>query len=199
MNKKIVGMLAGVAGAAVVAAVVVFFVVSDEDGSSASRGSPPTDGQMQNFLVASQRLPGPDATWSDGGGETITLADFRGKVVLVNFWASWCAPCLRELPSINALQQDLGSDKFEVVAINIDQQGKRVAAPFAKRLKLDALELYLDPRGRISRGAGVQVMPTTILYDRNGLEIGRMEGPAEWNEADAKKLMQFYIDEPAPS
>lgn len=199
MNKKIVGMLAGVAGVVATVVVVVLVVSGSDDGSVAGRGSPPTDGQMQNFLIASERLPGPDATWSDGGGETITLADFRGKVVLVNFWASWCAPCLRELPSVNALQQDLGSDQFEVVAINIDQQGKRVAAPFAKRLKLDALELYLDPRGRISRGVGVQVMPTTILYDRNGLEIGRMEGPVEWNEADAKKLMQFYIDEPASS
>ncbi len=199
MNKKIVGMLAGVAGAALVVAVVVFFLSGSDDDSVAGRGGPPIDGQMQNFLIASERLPGPEATWSDGKGTTVTLADFRGKVVLVNFWASWCAPCLRELPSVNALQQDLGGSQFEVVAINIDKEGKRVAAPFAERLKLDALELYLDPRGRISRGAGVQVMPTTILYDRNGLEIGRMEGPAEWNEADAKKLMQFYIDEPASS
>ena len=197
MNKKIVGMLAGVAGAALVVAVVVFF--PSDDDSVTGRGGPPIDGQMQNFLIASERLPGPEATWSDGKGTTVTLADFRGKVVLVNFWASWCAPCLRELPSVNALQQDLGGSQFEVVAINIDKEGKRVAAPFAERLKLDALELYLDPRGRISRGAGVQVMPTTILYDRNGLEIGRMEGPAEWDEADAKKLMQFYIDEPASS
>ena len=169
------------------------------DDSVASRSDPPTVGQMQNFLIASERLPGSEATWSDGQGTTVTLADFRGKVVLVNFWASWCAPCLRELPSINALQEDLGGDQFEVVAINIDQQGKRVAEPFAERLKLDALELYLDPRGRISRGVGVQVMPTTILYDRDGLEIGRMEGPAEWDQADSKKLMQFYIDEPSPS
>jgi len=197
MNKTIGGIVAG--AAALVAVLVVVFVVSGSDDSVASRGDPPTRGQMQNFLIAGARLPGPTQTWSDGDGKTITLADFRGKVVLVNFWASWCAPCLRELPSINALQEDLGSDQFEVVAINIDQQGKRVAEPFAQRLKLDALELYLDPRGRISRGVGVQVMPTTILYDRDGLEIGRMEGPAEWDQADAKKLMQFYIDEPSPS
>ena len=194
MNKTIGGIVAG--AAAVVAVVAMVFVVSgSDDDSVASRGDPPTRGQMQNFLIAGSRLPGPTQTWSDGEGKTITLADFRGKVVLVNFWASWCAPCLRELPSINALQEDLGGDQFEVVAINIDQQGKRVAEPFAERLKLDALELYLDPRGRISRGVGVQVMPTTILYDREGLEIGRMEGPAEWDQADAKRLMQFYIDE----
>lgn len=198
MNKTIGRILAG--AAAVVAVVVVVFVVSGSDDEAvAGRGSPPTDGQMQNFLIASSRLPGPTQTWGNGDGKTVTLADFRGKVVLVNFWASWCAPCLRELPSVNALQQELGSDQFEVVAINIDQQGKRVAEPFAQRLKLDALDLYLDPRGRISRGVGVQVMPTTILYDRAGFEIGRMEGPAEWNETDAKKLMQFYIDEPAAS
>lgn len=198
MNKTIGGIVAG--AAAVVAVVVVVFIVSGSDNDSvAGRGDPPTRGQMQNFLIAGARLPGPTQTWSDGDGKTITLADFRGKVVLVNFWASWCAPCLRELPSVNALQKDLGGDQFEVVAINIDQQGKRVAEPFAERLKLDALELYLDPRGRISRGVGVQVMPTTILYDRDGLEIGRMEGPAEWDQADSKKLMQFYIDEPSPS
>ena len=198
MNKKIGGILAG--AASVVAVVVVVFVVSgSDDDSVTSRGDPPTGGQMQNFLIAGARLPGPTQTWSNGDGQTVSLEDFRGKVVLVNFWASWCAPCLRELPSVNALQRDLGSDQFEVVAINIDQQGKRVAEPFAQRLKLDDLELYLDPRGRISRGVGVQVMPTTVLYDRNGLEIGRMEGPAEWDQADAKKLMQFYIDEPPAS
>ncbi len=198
MNKTIGGLIAG-AIAVVASAVVVVFVVSDSDDeiSKASRGEPPTVGQMQNFLIASSRFPGPEANWSDGNGGTVSLADFRGKVVLVNFWASWCAPCLRELPSLNALQKDLGSDQFEVVAINIDVQGKRVAEPFAERLNLDALDLYLapSPPGRFSRGVGVQVMPTTVLYDRAGLEIGRMQGPAEWNGADAKNLMQFYFDE----
>ncbi len=198
MNKTIGGIVAGVA--AVVAVGVGVFVVSGSDNKSvAGRGDPPTRGQMQNFLIAGARLPGPTQTWRNGDGKTIALADFRGKVVLVNFWASWCAPCLRELPSVNALQKDLGSDQFEVVAINIDQQGKRVAEPFSERLKLDALELYLDPRGLISRGVGVQVMPTTILYDRDGLEIGRMEGPAEWDQADSKKLMRFFIDEASAS
>ncbi len=198
MNKKVGGLLAG-AVAVVAAVVVVVFVVSGSDDESSTAGRPPTVGQMQNFLIASARLPGPTQTWGTGSGGTVSLADFRGKVVLVNFWASWCAPCLRELPSVNALQQEMGSDQFEVVAINIDKEGKRIAEPFAKRLDLDSLELYLDPRGRISRGVGVQVMPTTVLYDRNGLEIGRMEGPAEWDQKDAMRLMQFYIDETSAS
>ncbi len=123
----------------------------------------------------------------------MTLADFRGKVVLVNFWASWCSPCLRELPSIDRLQNALASDDFTVIAINIDREGKLVAEAFANRLELKHLDLYMDPGGIVGRDVGVNVMPTTVLFGRDGKEIGRMEGPAEWDASEAQALILYYV------
>lgn len=179
-------------GGILVAAVVVVLVVGlRDDGAS----GPQIVGQVQNFIVAQR--PGHDVDWRDADNEKVSLADFRGKVVMVNYWATWCAPCIRELPSIDRLQAELGGPDFTVVAINVDRGGKAAAAPFAERLKLENLALYLDPRNATGRAVGVNVMPTTIVYDREGNEIGRLEGGAEWDSPEAMALLRWYIDETA--
>lgn len=173
-----------------VAAVVVVLLVGLPGGDDAAGLK--IEGQVQNFAVGDR--PGPDAEWLTGDGGKVSLADFSGKVVMVNFWATWCAPCIRELPSINRLQATLGGEDFTVVAINIDTGGKAVAAPFAKRLEIDDLDLYLDPRGSASRAMGVNVMPTTVVYDRQGQEVGRLEGGAEWDSPEALALLRWFIN-----
>jgi thiol-disulfide isomerase/thioredoxin len=164
-------------GGILAATIIVVFLVGSRGGDDAS--SFRVEGQVQNFLLGNR--PGPDAQWRSGEGAKVSLADFTGKVVMVNFWATWCAPCIRELPSINRLQAVLGGDDFTVVAINIDTGGEAVAAPFSRRLKISNLDLYIDPRGATSRAMGVNVMPTTVIYDRGGQEVGRLEGGAEWD------------------
>ena len=191
MNTRVAGLVAAVA--VVVIAVAALFLFRPDTGGSA--GGPPIAGQVQNFIAASAARQGPNVELVNGNGDPRRLADFEGKVVMVNFWASWCAPCLRELPSIDRLQAKMASDDFTVVAINIDQEGLQVAEPFARRLNLPSLSLYLDPRGIVSRAMGVQVMPTTVLYDRKGRELGRLEGGAEWDTPEAQALLQYYIDE----
>ena len=177
-------------GGILAAAVIVVFLVSSRSGDDAS--SLRAEGQVRNFLVGDR--PGPDTQWRSGEGAKVSLADFSGKVVMVNFWATWCSPCIRELPSINRLQAELGGADFTVVAINIDAGGAADAAPYAKDLKIGNLDLYLDPRGDTSRAMGVKVLPTTVVYDRTGQEVGRLEGGAEWDSPEALALLRWFIN-----
>lgn len=158
--------------------------------------SPKLVGQVQNFVLSQDAPRAPDEAWHDAGGAAVSLGDFRGKVVLLNFWASWCAPCLRELPSINDLEAKLGGDKFEVVALNLDRKGEALARPVIDKLNLDRLKLNLDPESRVARELGVRVMPTTIIYDSAGRELGRFQGAADWNAPEAIALVSFFIDHP---
>ena len=93
------------------------------------------------------------------------MSDFEGKVVLFNYWASWCGPCQRELPGIDRVQVKLGGDNFEVVALNIDREGKPIALKFTRRLRLKNLKLYLDPKSLTARSLGLRAMPTTYMFD----------------------------------
>lgn len=156
--------------------------------------SPPTEGQVQAFALAEAPRPAPEAVWHDGAGREVALADFRGRIVMVNFWATWCAPCVRELPSIDRLQTKLAGEDFTVVAINVDAGGADRAAAFAEELQIDALPLNLDPRMVAARAMDVAVMPTTVIYDREGKELGRMEGGAEWDSPEAVALLQWFIE-----
>ena len=192
MNTRVAGLAAAIVVIVIAVAALLLF---QPDGGGGSAGGPPITGEVQKFIPANARRLGPDVEWTNGNGDARRLGDFSGKVVMVNFWASWCRPCLRELPSIDRLQAAMAGDDFTVVAINIDQGGLRVAEPFARQLNLSSLSLYLDPRSIVSRAMGVQGMPTTVLYDRKGRELGRLEGIAEWDTPEAQALLQYYIDE----
>src|SRR3546814_1571588 len=121
---------------------------------------------------------------------------FRGKVILVNFWATWCAPCVEEMPSLDDLQADLGGEDFSVVAISVDRGGARVAKPFLDKLGLDRLDLYLDPVMSLARSKGVQGLPTIFLIDRDGRILCLLIGPARWDGPEAKAVLQHQILQP---
>ena len=157
---------------------------------------PNLSGPMHVFQLAPSTRPRPTTTWKDASGKNLTLADFSGKVVLVNYWASWCPPCIRELPSIDRLQASLGGDNFTIVAINIDRGGKSIARRMAKRLKIKNLTLYLDRESNSARGLGVRSMPTTFVFDRKGREVGKLEGGAEWDDKAAVELINYFIKNP---
>ncbi len=181
-------------GAFALSALVIAFSAASAPARAAD--GPRLEGHMEVFQVAPGARPRPGITWKDGNGKTVSLKDFGGKIVLMNFWATWCAPCVRELPSIDRLAATLDGEEFEVVAINIDRGGKPVALKMLRRLKLNNLDLYLDRENTAVRRLGVRQMPTTYVFDRKGREVGKLEGAAEWDEPEAVALVRYFIDNP---
>lgn len=146
-------------------------------------------GEMADFAYTFPPRGVPDATF-DHDGEAVSLRDFRGKAVLVNFWATTCAPCLRELPSLDRLQADLGGARFTVVAIAADPRGPETARQFLSRLEISHLKLYADPSLSFAFAAGgANLLPTSILYSASGEEIGRIVGEADWASPEARALI----------
>lgn len=151
-------------------------------------------GDMADFIYAPTRTAPPDIAFqraSESGLVDARLADFRGRVTLVNFWASWCAPCVKELPSLDRLQAALGDEAFEVVAIAVEARGADYSREFLEKIGARGLRLNIDPNLRLASALGAGAgLPLTILYGRDGREIGRLRGDADWSSAEAKRLIE---------
>ena len=137
------------------------------------------------FIPATPPQPAPEVAFTDAQGNPASLADFRGKPAVVNLWATWCEPCLREMPSLQRLQAKLDG-RLVVAAISEDRRGAEVVTPFVAKLGLDKIAVYLDPKNAVGRAFGVRGLPTSIVLDREGREVGRVEGAAEW---DSEKML----------
>lgn len=131
----------------------------------------------------------PELDFRDGDGRPATLADFRGKVVLLNIWATWCGPCREEMPTLDRLQAKLGGSEFQVVALSIDRAGLGVVSEFYDEIGIEHLPKYIDESGKASRQLNAVGLPTTLLIDREGREIARHVGPAEW---DTPEMVAFF-------
>jgi len=161
---------------------------------------PPTfRGAMETFKADPAPKPAPEISFTDADGHKLSLADFHGKVVLLNLWATWCGPCVEEMPSLDRLQAKLGGSRFVVLALSVDRQGLGVVKPFLSRTQIQNLATYLDPSGGAMRAFAVRGLPTTMVIDRDGKVAGRIEGMARWDSADAEALMRYYIGPSAPS
>jgi thiol-disulfide isomerase/thioredoxin len=134
-------------------------------------------------IIAGQ-FPAPDTPFADEHASLTAIKDFRGKIVILNFWGTWCAPCVKEMPSLERLDAQLPSETFAVVAVSQDKGGIAIAKPFLERIGVRRLPLYVDPNGRVSRDFGVRGFPTTVLIAQNGTVIAKLEGPAEWDSAE---------------
>ncbi len=152
-----------------------------------------TTGPMTTFVFKKTPAALADITFLDGEGKEVSLKDWRGKVVLLNLWATWCAPCREEMPALDRLQKQLGSDKFQVVALAVDKAGLEGARKFLKDNGINTLKLFADPTARDGTKLKVIGMPTTILIDSSGREIGRLIGPAAWDSAQAKRLIEAFL------
>jgi thiol-disulfide isomerase/thioredoxin len=144
------------------------------------------------FRQAPEALP--EVQFQDAVGRERTLADWRGKTVLLNLWATWCLPCRKEMPSLDRLQAALGSDKFEVLALSVDRKGLDASKRFLDETKVEKLGLYADSSARANSALRVIGLPATLLIDPEGREIGRLLGPAEWDSDDAKRLIRAVSD-----
>jgi thiol-disulfide isomerase/thioredoxin len=146
-----------------------------------------------NFAPVEPR-PVPELTFFDGDGNEVTLADFRGDVVVLNLWATWCAPCRREMPSLDRLQAQLGDDGLNVIALSLDRGDVAKVRAFLDEVDVAHLALYHDPEAAAGRTLGTPGLPTTVVIDRAGLEVGRLLGPAEWDSAEAIALLRPLLE-----
>ena len=163
----------------------------------AKKVAPFAHGEVAAVNVAKSPLKIPDLTFQDAGGHTIALDRFHGRTVLLNLWATWCVPCRREMPALDALEGKLGGPNFQVVAVNIDTRDPDKPKKFLQQLGVKNLAYYADPSAKafqqlkaIGRAFG---MPTTVLVSPKGCEIGTIAGPAEWAGEDALKLIKAAL------
>lgn len=133
------------------------------------------------FVHASAPRQLPELRFTDAAGKELSIEDFRGRMVLLNIWATWCTPCREEMPALDRLQAQLGGPEFEVVALSVDQQGAGPVRKFFSEVGIKALERYIDPSAQAAFKLGAVGLPATLLVDRRGREIGRHVGPAEWD------------------
>jgi thiol-disulfide isomerase/thioredoxin len=152
-------------------------------------------GEMQNFIWHKSPVDVVDIEFRDGSDKIRRLSDFKGRVVLLNFWATWCAPCRREMPDLDALHKKYSGDDFLVLALSQDRKGLKAVKEFYAEVGVKSLELYIDQKARTGRKLRVPGLPTTILLSRKGQEIGRLVGPAEWFSDEAQKIVEKAIAE----
>jgi thiol-disulfide isomerase/thioredoxin len=162
-----------------VAVVVAYFAVR---ALLHTADSPP------NFAATDPPKPLPEIAIADGKGKTGSLADFRGKFVLLNIWATWCVPCRKEMPALDRLQGQLGGSDFEVVPLSIDRKGADVVRKFYGDVGIKNLAINIDAKAEAPFALGTVGVPTTLLVNREGLEIGRLIGAAEW---DSREMVAF--------
>ncbi|MBL8893037.1 MAG: TlpA family protein disulfide reductase [Rhizobiales bacterium] len=164
-----------------------------EETQTASNLRQLAKGPMAAFVVKPAGEPITNIKFQDESGAETGLDKWKGRVVLLNLWATWCAPCRKEMPELDALQQKLGSPHFEVVAISVDRQGVPVARKFLDETKAGNLKLYVDTTARSLDAMKAVGLPATILIDREGKELGRLLGPADWASPEAVALVQQAI------
>jgi len=153
-------------------------------------------GAMAAFVARAKPLDLGDIGFTDADGAAKSLSDWHGRVVLLNIWATWCVPCREEMAKLDKLQSELGGKDFDVVAVNIDRGGSDKPKSFLAETGATHLSLYTDPSGKLFSAVKAVGMPTTLLIDREGREIGRLVGPADWASPEAVSLIKAAIASP---
>jgi thiol-disulfide isomerase/thioredoxin len=193
-------------GALILAAGAAFLYVKDEGaGKKEANGAcaaasvaaraiaPLAHGEVAAMAIDRAPEPMPELTFNGPDGQPMSLAAFRGKTILLNFWATWCVPCRQEMPALDRLQQAAGSDKFQVVTVNIDTSRLDRPKALLNELGVKALTYYADPKAgvffQLKETGKVTGLPTTFLVDPAGCALGLMSGPAAWDSAEGKALV----------
>lgn len=176
--------------------LMVPFVVSGLLGAFAAGViAPPAAAQptLKNLVMHEAPRPVPTIDFADDHGQASRLAEFNGKVVVLNIWATWCVPCRKEMPALDRLQASLGGAEFAVAPISIDRGGVENVTKFYQEIGVHHLPIYLDASGKVLRELGAVGLPTTLILDRAGREIGRVVGPAEWDAPETMERLKSVI------
>ena len=164
--------LTGAAGATLLAA-----------GVARQAGAAGADHGLSKLRETPEGRPLPDGlSFTDAEGTRSDFTAFRGKGLVVNFWATWCPPCVAEMPALDRLHAMVAGDGIEVLALSNDRGGRAQVEPFYQRIGIRHLPIWLDPRGATGRALEIRVLPTTLIIDRRGLEVGRLMGEAAWDQ-----------------
>lgn len=193
MTPKLKAMIAAVAvlyGAEALAGNTSPSLLSDNERAELEALMPKDFGK---FKLHDEPRPFRDKTFLNGDGEDIDLSTFNGGVTMVNFWATWCPPCLKELPGMDKLQAEMADEGLNVVAISIDRGGLVKAGSFWKRASM-TMGLYADPDKDLALEMGVLGLPVTAILGPDGREIGRLIGEADWHTDEVKDMLRFLID-----
>ncbi len=177
--------------AAIIAAAVGTIAFYAVDTQTASCG--PVPEQLARFEAA-EKLEPVDLSFNDGDGACLNLADYRGRGVVLNLWATWCPPCVREMPALDRLSAALEADDIAVLTVSGDRGGVPVVEQFYGEHRIENLPVLVDPGMKGSRGLQVAGLPTTLIVDRDGREIGRLAGAAEWDADAAVSFIRSCID-----
>ena len=193
-------LLVGAAAFGIERAGVAFLrTPGGEPAASLSPSSDPAAKSSElSFSFLDQPTIVPSLQFIDGDGRSMTLADFRGRVVLLNLWATWYVPCRKEMPALGRLQAKLGGPDFQVVALSIDRQGLAVVKPFYQEVGLTTLGIFVDQSGEATQLLHAVGVPMTLLVDREGHEVARKMGAAEWDSPEMTTIIRRYL-EPQPS
>ncbi len=144
---------------------------------------------LRHLVIHDSAKPVPAHVLTDGAGDGTDLDALAGRLRVVNFWASWCTPCRKEMPALDRLEAELGGDRFAVVAVSLDREGAGKARGFYEEAGIQHLAIWVDPGQKFAAAAGVLGLPATLVVDRTGSEIARLTGPAEW---DTPEVIEFF-------
>jgi thiol-disulfide isomerase/thioredoxin len=145
--------------------------------------------KLGEFIPVTPPQPAPEVAFTDADGKPASFADFKGKPAVVNLWATWCRPCLEEMPSLDRLQARFAG-RLAVAAVSEDRGGAQLVNPFVAGLKLKDLTIYLDPKSDLGHAFQVRGLPTSIVIDAAGRVVGRVEGEAEWDAAEMLAVLE---------
>ena len=155
------------------------------------------DSSLESVKMSSigEGIPAPNFTFPGLDGKNTSLSDYKGKVVLVNIWATWCPPCVYEMPSMQKLYNEFNGKNFEILAVSIDAAGIDAAAPFMKKHKL-SFPALMDPKGTIKSMYGVTGIPESFIIDKQGVLVGKIIGPIDWATQEVFGFFQDLIQRP---
>lgn len=151
------------------------------------------EGDMKKLVIHEEPKPVSTAAFTTEAGGEMTLAELQGKYVLLNFWATWCAPCRKEMPMLSALQTDLGGERFEVVTLATGRNAPPAMKKFFADIGVDNLPLHRDPKSQVAREMGVFGLPITVILSPDGQELARLQGDADWSSDSAKAILSALI------
>lgn len=175
------------------ALLYIFGAFAPATAQATHEATEPSDGTVSSFRQLNPPREPPSFQFLDAEGRTLSLADFRGKVILLNLWATWCAPCVREMPALDGLQGRLGKEDFLVLPISLDRKGRSVVETFYKRLGLRHLGIYLDPEVTIAEAFPVDVLPANFLVDRQGRVTAFLRSYVDWDAPEAEAMIRRLI------